>query len=610
MKKKLTPKYFVGIDFGHGETSASRTPGRNGNETSSIPLRNSGSIQDHKVISAIYKNKKGEWRFLKSINDFKQKDIREGFKNQIRRMSDKDKESMREFSKLVFEAILENDDDLKYDPKTGESNFLICIACPSGWHGENPDIPLEYLKFFHEDAGIKPIKMCINESDAAFYTKMKIYSAEDTVLVIDIGSSTIDFTTYQNSEIIHEFCWSVNLGAHKIEEKLVEYGFTKAPNAQENKENRKKISAIREKNNLDDNNSALILGARMEKEEYFTNEMEVFGYNLMYYNLFDGWSNPTESAFSVLLPKENEDNPEESVEGVISDYAASIEMSLKELFLKLSGRGITPNKVLLSGGASRMSFIKNIARKIFKKAEIMRDKEPEWVVSHGAAKYAQKHYSALLARNELQQEFKEWARENLDAKFKEATLTAINNELERTLLDTLETEYIKSESNGSLIDFYEKTVDLLEGMGSSPNFINNAKKEFCSIVDDLIISKLENIIEDKYGKKVKIEEHFVDPGESFNNIYVSPKFLAESIANIADKYCNTIFEGPGNLNWEKSRPEDTRRKMVKKLVEVWKYDKYTHDVKMDVFIDQAVEKIDKVLHENGLFVVSEWQIDS
>ena len=32
-------KYYIGIDFGHGETSVSRVPGTNGESVSRIPLR-------------------------------------------------------------------------------------------------------------------------------------------------------------------------------------------------------------------------------------------------------------------------------------------------------------------------------------------------------------------------------------------------------------------------------------------------------------------------------------------------------------------------------------------------------------------------------------------
>ena len=74
------PKFFIGIDFGHGETSVSRVPGINGQEVSRIPLRTSGNFMEQKVYSAICKNDNGNWQFVRSEEDFSKPDLREGNK--------------------------------------------------------------------------------------------------------------------------------------------------------------------------------------------------------------------------------------------------------------------------------------------------------------------------------------------------------------------------------------------------------------------------------------------------------------------------------------------------------------------------------------------------
>ena len=86
-------KYFVGIDFGHGETTVSRVPGYNGMPVSQIPLTTGTNVADKKVISAICK-RGGEWSLVLSGLDYKSDELREGFKGMIHTLSAENKESL------------------------------------------------------------------------------------------------------------------------------------------------------------------------------------------------------------------------------------------------------------------------------------------------------------------------------------------------------------------------------------------------------------------------------------------------------------------------------------------------------------------------------------
>ena len=107
--------------------------------------------------------------------DYKLEDIREGFKGRISEMTAKDKESMREFAKLIFATILKNDTDLKYN-SPDDKNFELGIACPSDWVRVDANSRQEYLNFFREECGL-PVDHCIKESDAAFFTKFSRYTS-------------------------------------------------------------------------------------------------------------------------------------------------------------------------------------------------------------------------------------------------------------------------------------------------------------------------------------------------------------------------------------------------------------------------------------------------
>ena len=153
--------------------------------------------------------KDGEWLLVYESQDYRRDDVRDGFKGRISKMSDRDKESMREFAKLIFKTILENDTDLQYTSED-DKNFELGIACPSDWVREDPNAQQEYLDFFRNECGL-PVDHCIKESDAEFFTKFEKYGQNDNVFVIDLGSSTIDFTTYSGSKCISSCCWGAIL---------------------------------------------------------------------------------------------------------------------------------------------------------------------------------------------------------------------------------------------------------------------------------------------------------------------------------------------------------------------------------------------------------------
>lgn len=593
--------FYIGIDFGHGETSVSRVPGTNNQPVSRIPLRISGNFAEQKVYSAIYLDNDGKWQFVGSEEDLKRPEIKEGFKGMIHALDDDKREALCEFAKLVFKAILDNDKELHYNPETGEANFVICIANPSDWRRQNPNNPKEYLTFFQEEAGIKPAKMCINESDAAFYTKFKGYVPSDKVFVIDLGSSTIDFTTYQNSICNRECCWGANLGAHLVEDKLVEYGYTSAEEKEENTKGMLLVQEEREKLHMGTADSALSLAARFEKEAYFTrlnqSGFTTYDLNLKVRKLVANWPDRKQIAFCVEIetPKVNT---------IIKDYISDLSLALSNAAKKLQGYGISPNKVLLSGGASRMPFVKEITKEAFPNAEIVRDNYPEWVVSDGAALYAKTHIKALEGRNKLQEEFATWAKAHLDDKLKSAAISSFNSILKDTLRNGLENRYLNG-SSGSLNDLEQISRGILEGITKTIEFKSKADKQFIAVVDGFIKAKLEEIIKSNYGKVVTISENFIDPGDTFNNVGVKTDFLHDFIAQIADHFCNNFLEGVDDLNWSRARSNDKRHAIVTEFLANIDYDRFNHNIDLNEFISQAVDKIDKVLHDNGLFQISE-----
>ena len=211
--------YLIGIDFGHGETTASYYDTENPNKgVQRLHILDGNNDEDSKVESAVCRDKKtGEWRFAVNT-DYSSPDFSIQFKAPMDEITAEKKEAFSAFIRLVFEHILKNQDFLEYNPQTGEKNFKMYIACPSGWGKKEDDTQIqvecvrqrdrhgwgkkeddtqiqEYRKFV---SGIIPVEWVIKESDAAYFKfkAKKSTPANSTVLVIDIGSSTIDFTYY------------------------------------------------------------------------------------------------------------------------------------------------------------------------------------------------------------------------------------------------------------------------------------------------------------------------------------------------------------------------------------------------------------------------------
>ena len=276
--------YYIGIDFGHGETTVSRAPGYNGAPVSHIAIRTANNNEGKKIVSAVCK-KNGTWSLVYGPQDYRRDDIREGFKGRISKMTDRDKESMREFAKLIFNTILENDTDLQYE-SVDNKNFELGIACPSDWVREDPNAQQEYLDFFRNECGL-PVDHCIKESDAAFFTKFNKYDKNDKVFVIDLGSSTIDFTTYAGAKCITSCCWGANLGAHLIEDALMPYILQSGMNT-------KNIKTLKDfktaRGYFGDVESAISLFVRGEKENYYSSQQDEYSVCLKYDDLTPGWT--------------------------------------------------------------------------------------------------------------------------------------------------------------------------------------------------------------------------------------------------------------------------------------------------------------------------------
>jgi len=607
-------EYFIGIDFGHGETCVSRVPGYDNEEVSRILLRKSSFVPEQKVMSAIYQ-KEREWFLVFSKEDFKSSNLREGFKGPIDRLR-KDEptslDALKEFGKLIFSTILKNDTDLQYNDETGEANFVICIANPSEWRRKNSKTPEEYLNFFKEECGIKPAILCINESDAAFYTKFSKsnskYSPDDTVFVIDLGSSTIDFTTYNNSKCITDGCWGHNIGAHIIEDKILSEGLS------QNKAKLERAEELRRNIGIAGNlNAALSLYARKAKEDFYTNHDSTFELIIRMKDLVPSLR-PTdpeaiENAFVLILEKDDFNR-------VIAEYRGQLELALKNAAEQLHNKVmIEPQYVILSGGASRMDFVEELTKKYFPNAKIDLDPTPEWVVSNGAAKYVQ---AQQLALEELLNKVRAIDYKSI---YKDADITA-TQKATKVLIPTVINK-VTGTSNLTGLEMLEEFCEFFFELNShNQRYVDLFTEAANTLLTKNIIQAIKDVILNAFKLDVDMSDislqydfqvmdwpaEFWSPTEQDGEVYIGQgcKIVMQAIDDSSGRY---------NFKWDKKREQSERKKIAEGCREKFSgrdpfgvtFDEKSLNDAADAIRIQSLKIAEKIFHEKELFRTSNYR---
>lgn len=214
-------EFIIGIDFGHGETSACFYDLQNSKE----PLLDLDMSPGKKTTISAVAILEQEGRDTISIgaaaiqNAPYAKDFQVSFKKRPSEMTSVERNRMLLFMKGVYSGILDRHPDFK------TRDHVVYIARPSQdklWKSEED----AYLKIA-EEAGL-PVAGIQRESRAAYFrartqTGTKIDTqVKNGVLIVDFGSSTIDFT-YLNEKLSMPIDDGCTLGASEVERSLLKY---------------------------------------------------------------------------------------------------------------------------------------------------------------------------------------------------------------------------------------------------------------------------------------------------------------------------------------------------------------------------------------------------
>lgn len=387
--KESEIEYVIGIDFGHGETSAAICRVEDSRDSEDIDITGTGQ---YAIPSTIYIDTNGEIEETLIGNEAITKygsggtgDFYAYFKHSIETLDEKRDPSIRVmklFMRKVYETICVRRAGELMEGNRIKANHVVFIACPSKSQNWSEQAMQNYVQLALE-AGLPiagasidgkfSISGIVRESRAAYIRALQKgdvkQSVTEGILVIDYGSSTIDITYYKEGEKPVDKGYPV--GASKVEQSILMY----LKDIHTDLDGNQNPNAVREMEEKHPNVATRFLyGIRESKENFYTkfafaNELE-FGFRFR----------PRMEAdkIDVQISKE-------TIEKILASYKLDVQMAFED-FKKniIKDRQVTV--MVLTGGASRMNFAQDLAKKVFgENIKILPPQSPSLTVSNGIA---------------------------------------------------------------------------------------------------------------------------------------------------------------------------------------------------------------------------------
>lgn len=307
-------------------------------------------------------------------------DLRVCFKRHFLENRDDINQTIKRFVQGVLQALGQNKAvaDLIDDPEKA----CFVVGCPAGWTKEDR----ERYRGLLMEAGMKNVRIA-SESRAAFENSLRCNKDEveskliqDSVLVIDIGSSTLDLAyVCDGQEHNVEVVGDVKLGGGLMDEMILQYGLSQIKD---------KTSAAEIEAFLDANPgwfSRVMFKAREMKEQYFTNEDYYFDNNETLSDVVKIFGAGKAYKVPLMLSPEIVENYVISEPHPLLDkqsFESKLKNMLKTVHAKVKER--EPKVVILTGGPSRMKFFQELCHKEFgQKSKVIISREPEYDISRG-----------------------------------------------------------------------------------------------------------------------------------------------------------------------------------------------------------------------------------
>ena len=369
-QEKKSIEYVIGIDLGHGETSAALCPLQWDVLPSQLdPAKDLEMGGNKKVMPSaitILDNGNayiGDAAFNPEV--LRHAEVRVCFKKAPKDINGELEQLMIRFMREVYKRIRENNSGLLTD-----GNHVVYIATPSGWDKATRELYLQMAK----EAGL-PIAGVTKESRAAFVRAQHDTTSglgrniEKGAIVFDMGSSTLDFTYKKKN--LRPLDFGYNCGASAIEKAIY------AMKREEEdciKDFEKKFPKLVD---------FLVFEARKVKEQAYIDPTLRVKKTINFEDIVDDDDLEDERFRLVFQPGELNQLLEKN--GYIQQIADAM-TDYRENHIK--GQNIYG--VFMTGGASRMDFLKPMICKYFgiEEGQVYRDQDPSLTISQGVAEVA------------------------------------------------------------------------------------------------------------------------------------------------------------------------------------------------------------------------------
>lgn len=527
--EKRKYEYVIGIDLGHGETSAAICPLQWDTPVEQLdPVKDLEMGGNKKVIPSaitILDNGNayiGDSAFNPEI--LKQADVHVCFKKAPKNINGDSEKLMMRFMQEVYRRIRENNSAMLTD-----DNHLVYIATPSGWDKSTQDLYLQMAK----QAGL-PMGGITKESRAAFVRAQHDVTSglgkyvEKGAVVFDMGSSTLDFTYMtSNSKLIDH---GYDCGASFIEKTIFKNCEEKFPVIRKFEEKYDRLTPL------------LLFKARLVKEQvYFDTTLKVK--KVINFDEIVEDEDFEDDRYKMVFQPDELDSLLKQV-----GYIKEIEDAARD-FANNHIHNASIYGVFLTGGASRMDFIKPLVSRCWNipESQIYRDQDPSLTISQGVAEVARMDLRTEGMDEGLEDAINQL--QNSDTiyntfidKFCYALWDRITDEVGGTV-----TAFRDAEEDYSLNDLQTAiTNNVKEGINEVvPNLSACIQEAITESTQD-IQSKVESIISHYSNQglnipKPKLEIHEIDTGDVNMDDVISS--ISEKIASESENWTGAIVGG-------------------------------------------------------------------
>lgn len=550
--KKVTDKteFIIGIDFGHGETSAAFYSLIN-QDKFDLDI-----LPGLKVIKSAVAILEQEGQQTICVGDAAianapmAKDFQISFKKRPSEMSEDERNRMIAFMKGVYMGIL----DQHPDYKTRE--HVVYIARPSQdslWKSEES----AYLTLA-EKAGI-PVAGIQKESRAAYFRARtqpdsKIDSqVKKGVLIVDFGSSTIDFT-YLNGKITAPIDDGCALGASEVERILLEYAMSH-PMDSYMPEFVKRYGNEKTSNPY----NQMLYKFREAKEAFYGKKLPLLSVSFDYGLLTSSEFSPIMGFGGIAFTREQINSI--LGKGIPGGYIERVRNAV-ESFKKEKLRNNVVACVYLTGGASRMDFVREIFMDVFglDAAHCPSDENPSVIVSQGVAHLSYADIKASKKETELkkmaqtaianfnwEENFNSIIRNSIKAKIISKAKSLMTDYQKGAIGEYLTLKDNRSEKGEYIMMQSSSNENGLQFVRNIRSLYSKFESEFNSMVDYDFVSACEttiiqNVIDSVISKLKSALSAFEYDATNTNKLKLSG--LSATVTHSGAKELSEKFTGP------------------------------------------------------------------